>query len=241
MLGNKSIVCVIPARMQSSRFPRKLLVPLGGKPLIQWAFEGAMRVSFFDKVVVAVDDPELYEVVTDFGGEALLTSLTCASGTERLIELQTKEKVQGDIWVNWQGDEPFITEETIACLLQSCNSGEVWTLKRKIKKEEEIESPHIVKVVCDAKGHALYFSRSCIPSDKKNLYKHIGIYAYTDAALRKISSLSPCPLEQQESLEQLRFLYHGMQIQVHETTQEIIGIDTQEELAIAEKMCYHLT
>ncbi len=243
MHKNKSIVCVIPARMQSTRFPRKMVAPLGGKPLIQWAFEGAKKVSFFDKVVVAVDGDELYDIVTGFGGEALITSPDCLSGTDRLIELQQTGKIQGDIWVNWQGDEPFLTEETIGSLLQTCDapSGEIWTLKRKITKKEEIESPHVVKVVCDARGRALYFSRSCIPSDKKNLYAHVGIYAYTDEALRKIGGFSPSPLEKQESLEQLRYLYHGMQIEVHEISQEIFGIDTKEELAIAEQMCYHFT
>jgi 3-deoxy-manno-octulosonate cytidylyltransferase (CMP-KDO synthetase) len=241
MLANKTIICVIPARMLSSRFPRKMVAPLGGKPLIQWAWEGAMKVPFFDQVIVAVDGLELYEAVLDFGGKVLLTSPECKSGTERLVELQREKKIEGDIWVNWQGDEPFITEETISTLLQSCDDpdGEIWTLKRKITAEEEVDSPNVVKVVCDVIKRALYFSRSSVPYGKKNLYKHIGLYAYSSKALEKIGSLSPCLLEEQECLEQLRFLYHGMQIKVHETEQEIFGINTKEELAMAQEMCYH--
>ncbi|MDN3507058.1 MAG: 3-deoxy-manno-octulosonate cytidylyltransferase [Simkaniaceae bacterium] len=233
------VVCVIPARLDATRFPRKLLAPLAGKPLIQWAYEGAKSVSLFDQVVVAVDSKELLDCVDSFGAKAILTSTECASGTDRLVEV--RQQLNADIWVNWQADEPFITEQSISTLLRAPEEGEVWTLKKKIISDEEILSPHVVKVVTDEKGRALYFSRSCIPSDQKNVYKHIGLYAYTDKALYTIGKLEPCALEKQESLEQLRFLYHGMQIQVHETSQEIFGIDTKEELAIAERMCYDLS
>src|SRR5262249_2908107 len=109
MLGNKKIICIIPARLGSTRFPRKMLAPLRGKPLVQWAYEGAKRCNCFDEVVVAVDSEELAAVVEGFGGTALLTSPTCQNGTERLVELQRMERLKGDIWVCWQGDEPFIT------------------------------------------------------------------------------------------------------------------------------------
>jgi 3-deoxy-manno-octulosonate cytidylyltransferase (CMP-KDO synthetase) len=235
------ILCVIPARLKASRFPRKLLALLGGKPLLQWAYERAVRTGLFDEVVVAVDDPELLACVEGFGGKAEMTSQGCESGTDRLIELRGAGKYQADIWVNWQGDEPFITKEAIASLLQNTEVGEIWTLKKKITSDEQILSPHVVKVVCDQEGRALYFSRSCIPSSQKEVYKHVGLYAYTDAALGKIKHLPPCELERQERLEQLRFLFYGLQVHVHETDQEIFGIDTKEELAIAEKMCYDLT
>lgn len=237
MQSAKRVICVIPARLASVRFPRKMLAPLMGKPLLQWAYEGACRVSLFDKVVIAVDSQELYEVARSFGAEVYLTSPDCASGTDRLVELQKNQKLHGDIWVNWQGDEPFLTEKTIQTLLQS-REGEIWTLKKKITKEEEICSPHVVKVVCDAKGKALYFSRSPIPSGKKNVYKHVGLYAFSHAALEKIGSLSPCELEEEERLEQLRFLFHAIGIQVHETEEEIFGIDTPKQLVIAEQLCY---
>lgn len=236
MIGNKKIVCVIPARLGSTRFPRKMLAALKGKPLVQWAYEGALQCACFDDVVVAVDSDELMRAVTRFGGKALLTSAHAQNGTERLVELQRKGALEADIWVCWQGDEPFITPVVINTLLQSCNNAgeEIWTLKRLIEDPEQIHSPHVVKVVCDHKGKALYFSRSQVPYNGKQIFKHVGIYAYSNAALKKISSLTLCPLEEAERLEQLRFLYNGLSIQVHETSEEIFGIDTPEQLAVAE-------
>lgn len=240
MYKGKSIICVIPARLASLRFPKKMIAPLGGKPLLQWAYEGAASVSFFDEVIVAVDSQELYDLVEGFGGYPYLTSPDCENGTMRLVELQNRGASDCEIWVNWQGDEPFLRESTLATLLQSCDDeeGEVWTLKRKILEPNLLESKDVVKVVDDHEGRALYFSRSCIPSNQENIYKHVGLYAYTRDALEKIGKLPPCELEKQEDLEQLRFLYYQMRIDVHETDQEIFGIDTKEELAIAEQMCY---
>lgn len=237
-MSNK-VVCVIPARLKSSRFPRKMLADLGDKPLVQWAYEAAKNCPVFDEVVVAVDSKEIFDVVQDFGGEPIMTSVDCLTGTDRLIELQKRKELAGDIWVNWQGDEPFITEEVIAQLLQSIDEEEeeIWTLKRKIDKIEEIDSPHVVKVVCDHSGKALYFSRSSIPY-QGNFFKHVGLYAYRASALEKIGGMQPCSIEKAENLEQLRFLYHGMKIRVHETQKEIFGIDTKEELAIAQTICY---
>ncbi len=224
----KSIVCVIPARLGSKRFPKKMLASLGGKPLLQCTYEAAKGVSLFDEVVVAVDSEELKEVVEGFGGKALLTQPTCQSGTDRLAELCATKALEADIWVNWQGDEPFITDKEIEILLQDLD-GEIWTLKKKITKSDQLSSKDVVKVVTGVGGRALYFSRNPISGDK-----HIGIYAFSSEALKKIRALSPCEPELEERLEQLRFLYHGMEIQVHETEKEIFGIDTQEELAIAE-------
>lgn len=238
MLGNKTVVCVIPARLGSSRFPRKMVARLRDKPLLQWAYEGAKRCDCFDEVVVAVDSEELKAVVEEFGGRALMTSFDCQNGTERLVELQSRGALKGDIWVNWQGDEPFISSNTIETLLQSSQNEEeeIWTLKFPIEDPQKIHSPHVVKVVCDAFGKALYFSRSTIPYEGKKVFKHIGLYAYSDRALQKISHLSPSPLEESEKLEQLRFLYHGLSVQVHQTSEEIFGIDTPEHLLLAEEL-----
>lgn len=243
MFKGKSIVCVIPARLASARLPRKMVALLNGKPLLQCTYEAALAIPYFDQVIAAVDSKELFDLVTQFGGKALLTDPNCQSGTERLIELQQMGKLTGDIWVNWQGDEPFITSEMIDILLQSCDNDEeeIWTLKRKIENEQELASPSVVKVVCDAKGRALYFSRSLIPylrdvSVPVSIFKHAGIYAFSQKALKKMAQFSPCELEQVEALEQLRFLYHGLKIQVHETTQEIIGVNTAEELLAAQRM-----
>jgi 3-deoxy-manno-octulosonate cytidylyltransferase (CMP-KDO synthetase) len=168
-----------------------------------------------------------------------MTSPDCPSGTDRLIELQAEGKMQGDIWVNWQGDEPFIHQEMIENLLQTTDETyDIWSLRKEIEREEDIEDPNVVKVVTDSQDRALYFSRSPIPYDRDGLedvtyYKHVGIYAYTTHALKQISTLSPSLLEQSEGLEQLRFLENGMNIQVHETSHETLGIDIPEDLARA--------
>lgn len=235
-----SVICIIPARLASTRLPRKMLADLGGKPLLQWAYEGAKNCEYFSDVIVAVDHLELLDAVTNFGGKAILTAPTCQTGTDRLCELVKREICDGDVFVNWQGDEPFITPSAIKTLLQSMDNQEeeIWTLMRKIEDPEEIASEHIVKVVTNQNGKALYFSRSPIPHGSKKAYQHIGLYAYRKKALQKISTLSICALENQERLEQLRFLYHGLPIRVHETREKIFGIDTKEELAIANRLCY---
>lgn len=244
MFKEKTIVCVIPARLESSRFPRKILASLAGKPLIQWVWEAARKVSLFDQVIIAIDSPLTAQVIEGFGGEYVMTSARCRNGTERLIELQKRGLVKGDIWVNWQGDEPLLHEAMIRQLLATCDQSEVdvWTLRKRIAFQEEIESPHVVKVVCDERGRALYFSRSTIPHypkgwpDKEKIYyKHCGLYAYTDAALAKIAALPPSPLAEAESLEQLTFLAHGMSIFVQPTDYEMVGIDLPEHLCTAEE------
>jgi 3-deoxy-manno-octulosonate cytidylyltransferase (CMP-KDO synthetase) len=244
MIGQKRIACIIPARLKSTRFPRKILSLLRGKPLIQWVYEAAKRVSYFDTVRIAIDSPETAEVIKTFGGEYEITSETCPSGTDRLVELATQKRLQADIWVCWQGDEPFIKEEMIRDLLQSCQQegSDVWTLKKKIKDQEEIHSPHVVKVVTDIQDYALYFSRSTIPyyrdpipEDQKQIFKHVGLYAYRQETLEKIAHLPSCELEKAELLEQLRFLYNQLRVKVHETEHEAFGIDLPEHLVRAER------
>ncbi len=233
------IVCVIPARLASSRFPKKVLAMLGEKPMLQWVWEAASSVDLFDDVAFAIDDSETARLIDSFEGKYFMTSPDCPSGTDRLIELQSEEKMQGDIWVNWQGDEPFIHQEMVENLLQTINKTyDIWSLRKEIEREEDIEDPNVVKVVTDSQDRALYFSRSPIPYDRDGLedvtyYKHMGIYAYTADALKQISTLSPSLLERAEGLEQLRFLENGMNIQVHETVHESLGIDIPEDLARA--------
>ncbi len=243
MIHNKKVACIIPARLKSTRFPKKMLCMLKDKPLLQWVWESARSVSLFDEVAFAVDADETAQLVRSFGGKCFMTSENCPSGSDRLAELLEKNAVDADIWVNWQGDEPFICEQMIFDLLQSCGKEEsdLWTLQKKITNPEEATNPHIGKIVCDARGFALYFSRSQIPfyrdvSDfsQKMFYKHVGLYAYTREALRKISTLQPCAIELAEQLEQLRFLYNNLRIRVHETEYEVFGIDLPEHLARAE-------
>ena len=232
----KKIACVIPARLKSTRFPRKILALLHHKPLIQWVWEAAKSVSHFDSVTIAVDAEETAHVVKSFGGTSIMTSEACPSGTLRLGELLMRKKIDADILVCWQGDEPFLHEQMIDELLQSSQTdqADVWTLKKKIVNPEDILSPHVCKVVTDEKGYALYFSRSPIPYHrdlKETLYyKHIGIYAYTKRALKQLTEMPTCYLAEAEQLEQLNFLYRGLKVRVHETSHEGFGIDIPQHL-----------
>ncbi|MBS0626794.1 MAG: 3-deoxy-manno-octulosonate cytidylyltransferase, partial [Verrucomicrobia bacterium] len=241
MIENKKIVCVIPARLRSSRFPKKIIAALSGKPLLWWAWKAALRIPFFDDVVIAVDAEETVEVIKSFGGKWIMTSESCLRGVDRLVEIQKNGLLQADIWVNWQADEPFLSFQIIKDLLQSCASSEaeIWTLKTKIEEANQIKDPNICKVVCDINDYALYFSRSPIPYNQQKIdspmFRHIGLYAYSNSALEKISTMFPCEIEEIESLEQLRFLFHGLKIQVHETEEVSIGIDLPEHLVSAEE------
>ena len=235
MYRKKKIACVIPARLASTRFPKKMLSELSGKPLLQWVWEAAIGCPHFDERLFAVDSEQVKDLVEGFGAKAVMTSIDCQSGTDRLIEVQ--QNLDADIWVNWQGDEPFIKTGMIEDLLQSCDdeTQDVWTLKCLLK--ENFSDPAIVKVVSDRTGRALYFSRSQIPhGEDAVVYKHVGLYAYTDSALKRISHLEQTSLEKSESLEQLRFLESGLYIQVHETKQSTVGIDLPEHLAHAEQL-----
>jgi len=234
------IACVIPARLKSTRFPRKILAPLKGKPLIEWVWEAANATGLFDTVVFAIDAEETADVIASFGGKYVMTPEACLSGTERLVYLNNKKEITADIWVNWQGDEPFISKKMIQDLLQTCASqdSDIWTLKERIENPEDAESTHVVKVICNKDNYALYFSRSLIPyyrepCSHKKYFRHVGLYAYTSEALSRMITLAPCYLEEAEQLEQLSFLYNNMRIKVHETQEKTLGIDLPEHLALA--------
>jgi 3-deoxy-manno-octulosonate cytidylyltransferase (CMP-KDO synthetase) len=250
MLHNKTIACIIPARLNSSRLPQKMLKSIANKPILQWVWEAACKISFFDTIIIATDAQEIVQLVNTFNGKAILTSPTCPSGTDRLVELMQNKKITANIWVNWQGDEPFINSTILSNLLQSIHtdtSSDMWTLKKRITDPQQVLSPNTAKVVCDNTGYALYFSRSPIPfyrdapdkTDIKKLvyYKHVGIYAYTYKGLQKIAQMPPqSELESAEKLEQLRFLQNGFRIKLHETTEEVKGIDTPEDILQAEEL-----
>ena len=248
MYKNKKIICVIPARLASTRLPRKMLATLHNRPLLSWVWDAASSVSLFDEVVFAIDSFETAEIINQFNGRFIMTSPHCLSGTDRLVELAIKQELKADVWINWQGDEPFIQENMILELLQTCDESieQIWTLKKLIQKSEDIFSPNIAKIVCDNKGRALYFSRSPIPYFRDQLnhkeliaknvyYKHIGLYAFTTQALKDIARMNKSILEDAEKLEQLRFLEHGLSIKVHESMYEVFGIDTLEDLIKAEQ------
>ncbi len=243
MHRGKTVACVIPARLASTRFPKKMLAHLAGKPLLQWVWEAASSIQLFDSVQFAVDVEETLQLVQSFGATAYMTSSTCRCGTERLIELKRRKLVEAEVWVNWQGDEPLIRAPLIQDLLQSCDRSDidVWTLCKKIEDLSEIASPHIAKVVAGAGGRALFFSRSPLPysfpEDPLPLYwKHVGVYAFRQEALDRIATFSEPMEERAERLEQLRWLHHGLNVQLHETEQIAFGIDLPHQLAIAEEM-----
>ncbi len=242
MIKGKKIACIIPVRLKSTRFPEKVLCNLVGKPMLQWVWEAANETTFFSEIIFAIDSEKTVNLIKSFDGKFLMTSQECKTGTDRLIEIMHSGKVEADIFLNWQADEPFITPKMIQTLLQTCHidSADVWTLKKRIENENEFLDSNVVKVVCDVDNFALYFSRSSIPYYRdekitKLYYKHIGLYAYTIVALRKIAKIGHSYLEDAEKLEQLRFLHHKISIRVHETAQDVIGIDTLDDLKRAEE------
>ncbi|MBY0353055.1 3-deoxy-manno-octulosonate cytidylyltransferase [Candidatus Babeliales bacterium] len=242
MIGNKTVACVIPARLASTRFPNKVIAPLLGKPLLQWVWEATQQVKLFDHVVFAIDSMVTAAYVEAIGAPYIMTSVECPTGTDRLIEVVQQGTIKADIWVLWQCDEPFITSMMIDALLQSClhDGADMWTLKKRIFEDSVIFSPNVVKVVSDITGKALYFSRSPIPFYReKNLeqfyYQHIGIYAYTPAALERIACFKQTPLELAESIEVLRSLQHGLKIGIHETVHDAAEVNTYEDMLLAEQ------
>ncbi len=217
--------------------------------MLQRVWEAAKKVPLFDEVVCAVDSQEAESLVKSFGGTSIMTAISCKSGTARIVEVVEKSGLDADIWINWQGDEPFINEEMIHNLLQSCDNNNefIWSLKKLITKPEQIDAPNIAKVVCDAQGYALFFSRSAIPYsrderdmdkliERKIYFKHVGLYAYTTRALKMISQIKSSQLEDVECLEQLSWIEHHLPLRMHETQYEVRGIDTKEDLIQAEEM-----
>ena len=225
----KKIVCVIPARLGSTRFPEKILHTIGGKPLVQITFEAAKRTGLFDQVVIALDDPKTEAVVKTFTTSYMMTSSSHPNGTMRLTEVA--ERIDADVYVNWQCDEPLIKKGMIETLLQGMHkTPAVWSL-RKVCKEDELDNPHRVKVSFDNNSRAIDFNREQISS-----WKHIGIYAYAKPVLHAISSLPPSKRAEKEGLEQLQFLENGLPIYVYETKDEVQGVDILEDALVVSKL-----
>ena len=240
-------VGIIPARYESTRFPGKPLVIIKGKTMIQRVYENASKA--LSEVYVATDDDRIFEVVEAFGGKVVKTLASHQSGTDRCAEAAQKlsGKIDFDVVVNIQGDEPFIQSEQIE-LLKSCFEGdaEIATLVKKIDSTEELFNPNRPKVVLDQNQFALYFSRSPIPfvrgseekdwATKTSFWAHIGMYAFKAEVLQEITKLKQGTLEIAESLEQLRWLENAYKIKTAETTTQSIGIDTPEDLEAALKL-----
>jgi 3-deoxy-manno-octulosonate cytidylyltransferase (CMP-KDO synthetase) len=244
-----SVVAIIPARYGSTRLPGKPLAMIGDKPMIQLVYENAVKARVLDRVIVATDDRRIEGAVRRFGGEVMMTSKRHRSGTDRLAEVA--RKLKADWLVNVQGDLPFIRSGTITRAvspLRRARSIPMGTVCAPIYDEAEWRNPNIVKVIKDARGFALYFSRAPIPYPRssgtspqragvKTLwgFRHLGLYVYRRDFLLTFARLRPTALEQKESLEQLRALYYGYRIFVAEVDDRTVEVDTPADLTRAQR------
>jgi 3-deoxy-manno-octulosonate cytidylyltransferase (CMP-KDO synthetase) len=233
------VVAVIPARLASTRLPRKMLREIGGVPLIAWVYRAVERCPSLDEVVVATDSDEILRCCQERGISVQMTSRAHRSGTERAHEISGA--LAADVYLNIQGDEPLTRPEHIESLLALMQTPgvEVGTLKTPAA-EVDVNNPGAVKVVTDTSGRALYFSRAAIPHDRDGTrpryYKHLGLYAHTKKALDMFVSWPESSLERSERLEQLRFLENGVPIYVAETPFDTVGVDTEEDLRRVEEI-----
>lgn len=233
-----SVLVVVPARYGSTRFPAKVLAALDGKPIVRWCHDAA-KAAQVGETLVATEDARVAEVVRGFGGQAVMTSPDCQSGTDRCREAAKGRRA--DYVINVQGDQPFIAPETIrsvAKLLQEDRMVDIATAVVPLTDEERLHSPHVVKAVRTRQGRCLYFSRSPIPYPRNpasaQAWEHIGIYGFRREALERFVALPASPLEMTESLEQLRALEAGMVISSTIVDETPIAIDTPEDLVRAE-------
>lgn len=235
-----SVIVAIPARLGSTRLPRKVLLDLGGKPVVQHVWEKVKQMRTADRVVILADSAEVEAVAKNFGAEVIMTDPECASGTERLASVL--EKVPGDFFLNVQGDEPFIDPALLDSLVGRWRETgcELVTAVARVKHWEQLTNPNCVKVVRGCDGRAVYFSRSPVPhlrgvpvelwSEREKFWSHIGVYGYDRATLAGYFALPATHIEKIESLEQLRFVEHGKRIQTVETAYHPVAIDTPDDL-----------
>ena len=234
-------LAVIPARWGSTRFPGKPLATLAGRPLVQHVVEAAVRSGAFQRVVVATDDERIAAAVAGFGGDVERTSGQHLCGTDRVAEVVARlPREAPDVVVNLQGDEPLVDPRALCQLVKAFEDVQVGmaTVVRPLRDAAERLSPHVVKVVLDSRGDALYFSRADIPFDRDGTrvprFAHVGLYGYRRETLLHLSQLPPGALEQAESLEQLRALEHGIRIRCVRTEHPSLGVDTPADLERAE-------
>ena len=235
------VIAVIPARLASTRLPRKMLREIHGRPLVVWVYRAVRSSSLLDDVIIATDSEEILEACGKHSCNARMTSSKHRSGTERVHEIS--QAVDADVYLNAQGDEPMIQTRHITTLVELMKDKNVpvGTL-RTPATAEDTANPNAVKVVIDSNNRALYFSRSTIPYDRDGsrprYFKHLGIYAYRKAALERFVTLPESSLERAERLEQLRFLENGIPIYAAETPYDSIGVDTDEDFARVQKILF---
>jgi len=238
-----AIYALIPARLGSTRFPEKMLADLGGKPLIVRTCEAVKSTHLFDKVLVVTDHERILAAVQAHGYDAVMSRNDHPSGSDRIAEI-AQGLPEGAILINVQGDEPFAKKAPLEALINAFKDEQVKvaSLMRPLFNNtipSDLQNPNLVKVVINSQNDALYFSRAPIPYDRDSNgntlvsgqhFQHIGIYAYRREALLQFTRLAPCDLELTEKLEQLRLLYHGINIRMVITEEPFIGVDTEEDL-----------
>jgi 3-deoxy-manno-octulosonate cytidylyltransferase (CMP-KDO synthetase) len=238
-MKKQKVIAVIPARYASTRLPAKILADIHGKPMVQWVYERAKLAKGVDEVYVATDDDRILKAVQAFGGQAILTSKDLPSGTDRVAAVA--DQVEGDVFVNVQGDEPLMDPGAIEAAVEIVTSGRfpMSTVMSPLKTEAELLDPSVVKVIADRLGRAIYFSRHPIPysrgakpaaEEELVCRRHVGLYVYDRATLMRFRSLPPSALEKAEVLEQLRALADGIAIGIAEVDFLAIGVDTPEDL-----------
>lgn len=240
-----SVAGVIPARWGSTRFPGKILTPLCGKPLVQWVWERASQARGLSRLLVATDDQRIADAVHAFGGEPVMTRSDHPSGTDRIAE--AVQDLDVTAVVNIQGDEPLIDPaliDALAALVEVDGAWDMATAAARIDESALIDQSSVVKVVMDAEGRALYFSRAPIPyardqargvGEVGSYWRHIGIYAYRRTFLTRLVATPPVMLEETEKLEQLRALYIGGRIKVLAAPGVALGVDEPEDVPRAER------
>ncbi len=239
---------IIPARFSSTRFPGKSLALLAGQPVIRHVYRAASRAASLSAVWIATDDERIANAAESFGAKVLMTRPDHVCGSDRLVEaLEHIGCGAADIVVNIQGDEPLLQTGVIDRCVRALeqNADADWTtLIYPLENGADADNPNVVKVVCDLRGFALYFSRLAIPFNRGGTglpvrFGHAGLYAYRAEALRRFASCPPTPLEQSEKLEQLRALEHGMKILCVEVERAYPGVDTPEDLEHLEALVHH--
>lgn len=237
------ILCVIPSRIKSTRLARKPLLPIQGKPMVQWVYENASRCDILDKLVVATDSSEIADVIHGIGGNVEITDPDIPTGSERAATVAAKYP-EMDIIINLQGDEPFIRPSMLKQLVMPYLNGEtpeMTTLAFPLDPAK-MNEPGAVKVITDLNGNAIYFSRSPIPyqrtEHKAPVHHHMGLYAFRRDFLMQYKDMPQTPLELTESLEQLRVIEHGFKIRVCLTEERTLEINTREEYERAQSFEY---
>ena len=231
------VLAVIPARLGSTRLPRKVLREIAGEPMIAWVYRAARACPLLDQVLIATDSDEVLNFAQAHSLPAVFTPEDCASGTDRVWAVA--QSIPADIYVNIQGDEPLLTPDHFTPMLKLFERPEVQVATLAVRcPAADIHNPHTVKVVTASDDRALYFSRATIPFDRDGGFagyrKHLGVYAYRKAALEKFAVLPPSWLEKVERLEQLRLLDNGIDIHVAPAPTDTIGVDTEEDLRAVE-------